>query len=196
MRCGFHQIELDADSRDITAFATHDGTFRYKHLSFGVNAAPEKYQHIITQSMVGLRGVANIADDLIVQGRDTEEHDKNLQRVLERLSEKQLTLNADKCTFRMNKVVFMGLLLSKHGVGPTKEKVRAIAEASQPQTPSEVCSFLGLVGFSARFIPDFATTADPLRRLARKGEQFMCRTGQLISEIEESSCKCTGLSVL
>ena len=173
LRWGFHQIELDPESRDITAFATHDGIFRYKRLSFGVNAAPEKYQHIITQSMAGLQGVANIADDLIVHGRDTEEHDKNLHGVLQRLSEKQLTLNAEKCTFRMSKVVFMGLLLSKHGVGPTKEKVRAVAEASQPQTPSEVRSFLGLVGFSARFIPDFATTADPLRKLARKGEPFV-----------------------
>ena len=173
LRWGFHQIELDADSRDITAFATHDGIFRYKRLSFGVNAAPEKYQHIITQSMAGLQGVANIADDLIVHGRDTEEHDKNLNSVLERLSEKQLTVNAEKCSFRMNKVVFMGLLLSKHGIGPTEEKVRAVVEASQPQTPSEVRSFLGLVGFSDRFIPDFATTADPLRRLARKGEPFV-----------------------
>ena len=39
---GFHQIELDAASRDITAFPTHDGIFRYKRLSFAVNAAPEK----------------------------------------------------------------------------------------------------------------------------------------------------------
>ena len=84
LRWGFHQIELDADSRDITTFATHDGIFQYKRLSFGVNAAPEKYQHIITQSMAGLQGVANIiADDLIVHGRDTEEHDKNLNSVLE-----------------------------------------------------------------------------------------------------------------
>ena len=37
---GFHQIELDEDSRDITTFATHDGLFRYKRLSFGVNSAP------------------------------------------------------------------------------------------------------------------------------------------------------------
>ena len=57
----------------------------------------------------------------------------------------------------------MGLLLSKHGIGSTEEKVRAVVEASQPETPSEVRSFLGLVGFSVRFIPDFATTADPLR---------------------------------
>ena len=64
--------------------------------------------------MAGLPGVAYIADDLIVHGQDTEEHDKNLNSVLERLSEKQLTVNAEKCTFQMNKVVFMGLLLSKH----------------------------------------------------------------------------------
>jgi len=128
LRWGFHQIELDPESRDITAFATHDGIFRYK--CFGVNAAPEKYQHIITQSMAGLQGVANIADDLIVHGLDNEEHDKNLHSMLQRLSEKQLTLNAEKCTFQMSKVVFMRLLLSKHGVRPTKEKVRAVAEAS------------------------------------------------------------------
>ena len=43
LRHGFHQVELRADSRDITTFVTHDGLFRYKRLSFGVNAAPEKY---------------------------------------------------------------------------------------------------------------------------------------------------------
>ena len=61
LRWGFHQIELEPNSRDITAFATDDGIFRYKRLSFGVNAAPEKYQHIIAQTMAGFRGVANIA---------------------------------------------------------------------------------------------------------------------------------------
>ena len=56
LRWGFHQIELEPNSRDITSFATDDGIFRYKRLSFGVNAAPEKYQHIITQTMAGLKG--------------------------------------------------------------------------------------------------------------------------------------------
>ena len=37
------------------------------------------------------------------------------------------------------------------------------------------------MGFSARFIPDFATTADPLRRLARKGEPFIWGKGQEIA---------------
>ena len=82
-------------------------------------------------------------------------------------------MNAEKCTFRMTKVVFMGVVLTRHGIGPTKEKVRAVVKASQPQSPSEVRSFLGLVGFSARFIPDFSTTADPLRKIARQGESFI-----------------------
>ena len=51
LRWGFQQIEFDAGSRDFIAIATHDGILRYKRLSFSVNAAPEKYQHIITQSM-------------------------------------------------------------------------------------------------------------------------------------------------
>ena len=61
--------------------------------------------------MAGLNGVANIADDLVVHARNG----KNLIiKVLERLEEKNLTLNADKCTFRMTKIVFMGL--SKHRI--------------------------------------------------------------------------------
>ena len=56
----------------------------------------------------------------------------------------------------------MGILLSQHGVGPMEGKVRAVKEASHPITLSEVRSFLGLVGFSSTFIPDFATIAEPL----------------------------------
>ena len=165
LRHGFHQVELHTDSRDITTFVTHDGLFRYKRLSFGVNAAPEKYQHIISQVIADIEGVVNIADDLIVHGKTVVEHDQSLHKLLARLEEKNLTLNGEKCTFGMGKVVFMGILLSKHGIGPTEEKVRAVKEATRPSSASEVRSFLGLVGFSSRFIPDFATKAEPLRVL-------------------------------
>ena len=173
LRHGFHQVELHTNSRDITTFVTHDGLFRYKRLSFGVNATPEKYQHIISQVVADTEGVVNIADDLIVHGKTVVEHDQNLHKLLARLEEKDLTLNGEKCTFGMYKVVFMGILLSKHGIGPTEEKVRAVKEATRPSSASDVRSFLGLVGFSSRFIPDFATKAEPLRVLCRKGEKFL-----------------------
>ena len=59
----------------------------------------------------------------------------------------------------------MGLLLAKYGVGPTEEKVRAVRETQTPVNVSQVRSCLGLVGFSLRFLPDFATTSEPLRKL-------------------------------
>lgn len=105
----------------------------------------------------------------LIGRRNTEELDKDLIKVLERLEKKNLTWNADKRTFRMAKIVLMGLLLTKHEIGPMEEKVKAITEASKPQSPSEDCSFLGLVGFSAGFIPEFSTIADPLRKIASQG---------------------------
>ena len=97
---GFHQIELDEDSRDITTFATHDGLFRYKRLSFGVNSVPEKYQQIVRQVVSDINGVQNIANDLIVHGKNNEEHDRNLHRVLQQLQEKNLALNPQKVSIQ------------------------------------------------------------------------------------------------
>ena len=172
LKWGYHQLELPPDSRSITTFTTHCGLYRYKRLMFGINSAPEVYQHVIQQKLQGCEGVANISDDIIVHGRSTEEHNKRLQQVLERLKEKNLTLNAEKCKFHMTQLVSVELVLTGKGIGPTEDKVRAIVDAREPQNTSEVRRFLVLANYNARFIPDFATVAEPLQRLTKKGVRF------------------------
>ena len=49
----------------------------------------------------------------------------------------------------------------------------AIRDAKSPQNSSEIRSFLGLVQYSAKFIPDFATVSEPLRQLTRKNVKFV-----------------------
>ncbi len=78
----------------------------------------------------------------------------------------------------MDKLVFMGMLLSEKGIGPTAERVRAVVEAREPENASEVRSFLGLAGYSSRFIPQFACISEPLRRLTRKDAKFHFGTEQ------------------
>jgi hypothetical protein len=173
LKWGFHQIELAEESRGITTFATHCGLYRYKRLVFGITSAPEVYQHIIQQVLQGCEGVQNIADDIIVHGPTIELHDQRLTKVLERLQEKGLTLNPEKCEFRIPKITFMGHLVSDKGIGPTEEKVKAVVDAREPKTASEVRSFLGLVNFCSRFIPDLATIAEPLRKLTRTTTPFV-----------------------
>ena len=72
----------------------------------------------------------------------------------------------------MTHIEFMGHVLSKHGIGMAKSKVEAIKEARQPETMSEVRSFLGLLNFSSRFIPNLATKEESLRKLTRKNVPF------------------------
>ena len=188
LKWGFRQVELDEKSRkittfvthrglyrsrEITTFVTHRGLYRYKRLMFGVTSAPEKYQKIVAYVLHGCEGVANLADDLIVHGCGIKEHDRNLHAVLTRLKEKGLTLNGDKCQFRLPKLTFFGHDLSRQGVAPSEEKVAAILNASPPQDASQVRSFVQLVQYSAKFLPNFAQEAEPLRSLLRKNEPFI-----------------------
>ena len=140
---------------------------------FGITSAPEKYQKIVKDTLVGCKGVANIADDLIIHGCGIQEHDENLLAVLHRLKECGLTLNEKKCQFRLPKLTFFGHDLSSKGISPNEEKVAAIQNAKAPQTTAEVRSFLGLVQYCAKFLPDFAQVAEPLRMLTRKDQQFV-----------------------
>lgn len=62
--------------------------------------------------------------------------------------------------------------MTQRGIRLTEERVRAMMEAREPKNAAEVRSFLGVVGFSSRFIPQFATLSEPLRRLTRKETLF------------------------
>ena len=134
LKWGYHQLELSPESREITTFATPDGLFQYKCLLFGVCSASEQYQHEIASALAGIEGVENISDDIVVQGPDTETHNRQLHQTIEHLQECGLTLNAEKCLFNTDRLVFMG----------TADPVKAVLEVEEPKSVSDVRSFLGL----------------------------------------------------
>lgn len=173
IKWAYHQIELDPESREITTFITDKGLYRYKRLMFGISCAPEMYQNVLQQILQECEGVHNIMDDIVVHGSSREEHDARLEKVVKILKEKGLTLNGDKCKMNMPKIKFMGHVLSARGVGPSDVKVKAVLDAREPGNAKEVRSFLGLVNYSARFIPDLATKSAPLRELTKKDAKFV-----------------------
>lgn len=173
IKWAYHQLELDEQSREITTFVTHKGLYRYKRLMFGVSCAPEMYQKVLSDVLHDCEGARNIMDDIVVFGRNVVEHDERLQKVLSRLQERGFTLNPEKCSFYMDRIHFMGVVLSGDGIGPSESKVKAVAEFRRPENASEVKSFLGLVNYSARFIPNLATINEPLRKLTKKGQPFV-----------------------
>ena len=108
LKWGYHQLELTPDLREITTFVAHCGLYKYKRLLFGVNSASEQYQHEIQTALAGIEGQENISDDIIIHGKDQKEHNERLEKEIKRLEERGLTLNAAKCQFNMDNILWDG----------------------------------------------------------------------------------------
>ena len=87
--------------------------------------------------------------------------------VLERLKEKGLTLNRNKCAFSKSTPGFFGQICSANGASHDSNKVQDIKLSDQPQNPKEVRSLLGLANYCTRYIPGLASITQPLRDLTK-----------------------------
>ena len=109
----FHQIELaDEESKNITTFESSRGPLRFKRLHMGVHCASEIFQSKIREALKGLGGVKNIADNILVHGKNKREHDSRLRSLCERLKEKGITVGSKNKAIGMDEIVFFGLKLS------------------------------------------------------------------------------------
>ena len=92
-----------------------------------------------------------------MHGKDQAKHDANLDLVSKRAWRAWIEPNAAKCQFSMDKLPFVGMVLSANGISCAAGKVEAVTSAREPQNTSETRSFLGLANYCGRFIPDGET---------------------------------------
>lgn len=164
----FHQLEIHPDSRYITTFITPRGLYRYKRLMFGITCAPELFQKIMERMLIQCDGVINFIDDILVYGDTEEEHDSRLGQVLQTLKDNNVLLNEGKCIFKTQSVDFLGHHLEPNGITPLDKYVKSIMDFRLPKTLEELQSFLGLLNYINKWIPNLATTSEPLKELLRK----------------------------
>ena len=172
LRAGYHQLPLAPESRYITTFATLQGLRRYRKLNFGTCSASEIFQRVIQEQLRDIPNVINISDDVIVYGATQTEHDNTLRSVFQRLADKGLTLNKQKCLFNQHKLTFVEFVFSSKGISPDHIKVAAIHDAPPPKSCKDVRSFLGLAAYCSKFIPNFSNLTEPLRTLTKKNTVF------------------------
>ncbi|PIK54155.1 hypothetical protein BSL78_08940 [Apostichopus japonicus] len=168
----YHQLELSEDSRDLTAFITHEGLYRFKRVCFGLASAPSAFQKMMSSILAGLPGVECYLDDIIVYGTTEVSHHENLSRVLAKLQAAGLRLNIEKCEFDLNSLTYLGHTISGEGLTPDQSHVEAILKAPAPTDLTTLRSALGLCNYYAKFVPNYATVVEPLRVLLRKDTPF------------------------
>ena len=101
-----------------------------------------------------------------------DEHLQNLEAVLGRLHDAGLHLNRDKCTFMQPKIEYLGHVIDEQGRHPTEEKIQAIQEAPTPKNLTELRSFLGIINYYSKFLPNLSTQLNPLHRLLVKNKKW------------------------
>ena len=112
-------------------------------------------------------------DDILVYSKSEKEHEEHLRTVLSRLREHKLYAKFSKCEFWLREVAFLGHILSAKGVAVDPSKVKDVLNWKQPQTVTDIWSFLGLAGYYRRFIKDFSKIAKPMTTLLMKNAKFV-----------------------
>ena len=95
----YHKFALDEESRKIMTFSTPWGNYRHKKFAFGGKNSQDLFHAEIAKIISGKSHVLNNRDDIIVGGKDWEEHNQNLETPLERLTVHNITLRREKCEF-------------------------------------------------------------------------------------------------
>ena len=170
---GFWQIPLAKPSRLLTTFITPFGRYCFNKLPFGISSAPEIFQKMMNTTLEGIPGVLCHMDDILVYGKDDQEHDNRLKAVLERIKEVGITLNPIKCEFARTTLTFLGHVIDHEGISPDPAKISAIKDMPPPKNVAELRRFLGMVNQLGKFSPNISNISAPLRRLLSNKQAWL-----------------------
>ncbi|WVZ76961.1 hypothetical protein U9M48_024869 [Paspalum notatum var. saurae] len=144
-------------------------------MSFGLTNAPAFFMYMMNSVFMNEldKFVVVFIDDILIYSKNEKEHEEHLRVVLTRLREHKLYAKFSKCAFWLKEVGFLGHILSEKGVAIDPSKVKDVLNWKQPETVTEIRSFLVLAGYYRRFIKDFSKIAKPMTSLTKKNAKFV-----------------------
>ena len=131
------------------------------------------FQKTMDTILQGIDGVMCYVDDILVTGGTEKEHLERLGEVLRRLQAHGVRMKLSKCSFLKSSVEYLGHRVNAEGLRATPEKMRAIDQAPQPKNVQQLRSFLGLLNYYRKFLPNLATIIRPLNDLLQKGRKWV-----------------------
>ncbi|KAJ8379426.1 hypothetical protein SKAU_G00002040 [Synaphobranchus kaupii] len=157
LRSRYWQVELVPDARPKTAFTIGQGLWQFRVIPFGLCNAPAVFERLMERVLADVpRSHCVTRLVLLVHG----------------IRRAGLRLNPAKCCLLTRETMFLGHVVSAHGVATDPAKVAAIRDWPNLANVSELRSFLGLASYYRHCIQGYATITSPLHRLTEKGRPF------------------------
>ena len=168
---GFYACEIKPEDQPYICFYVEGrGYYAYQRMPFGLTGAPSTFGGMTADALGDLIGILIelFVDDGGLAGDNFETMLANTRTLLQRVSEKGLSLSAAKCKFFMTEATFAGARVGPDGIKPDLTKLTAIAHWKAPSDLQNLGSFLGLAGYFRPLIKGYATIAQPLSDLVRE----------------------------
>ncbi len=154
---GFHQVPMEEESKQFTAFTCLQGKFHYKVMPFGLTNAPSTFQQLMQSVLRGLESFSlPYIDDVIIFSTSFTDHLSHITSVLSRLSNAGLTVKQSKCSWCFESFDFLGFHVGHGKISIPSARVSHIKNYILPTTKASLKSFLGLITFYSRFIPSLS----------------------------------------
>ena len=185
---GIGQIKMEEASKQHTTFTVGNlGFFKCDHMPFGLCNMPATFQQLMQNYLSKLNLIYCLIylEDIAIFSQTAKEHLHWLHVVFDQFREYNLKLKPSKCSLFKEMINYLVHQVSKEGVQPSNLDLKVIAECAPPQTYTEVCAFLGLVGHYQGFIKGFAHITQLLNKhlmgegSSRKSEQVLVLKGAL-----------------
>lgn len=183
---GYHQIKMHPEDIHKTAFVTPKGLYEYVRMPFGLKNAPATFQRLMNEV---LRDYINkicvvYLDDILIFSTSLEEHIQSIRKIFKKLSEHNLKVQFDKCSFLKRETEFLGHVLTEEGMKPNPNKIKCIEEYPLPTTEKQLRGFLGLTGYYRKFIEGYAKLAQPMTKYLKKDNKINKNDPQYITAFE------------
>ena len=171
----YFQIPIKREDIPKTAFVCKYGHFKMTRMPFGLNNAASTFKKTMELALQGLQWVTCLIykDDVIVLGKDFDQHMQRLEEVLDSIKKAGLKLKASKSYLLQKEVIFLGHVVSGEGIKPSPTNVTKVVDWPTAKTGKQVKQFVAMASYYRRYVRNFASTARPMVDLTKMGKKFL-----------------------
>nr|CAD2194910.1 unnamed protein product [Meloidogyne enterolobii] len=167
-KSGFHQLPMNPEHKERTAFSCWMGLFQFIKVPFGLCGAPTTFMRAMNELKKYISASFLIyIDDVILSSENEIEHLNDIEQFLNVISNFGMRLKLEKCEFGLAEIKYLGFFISENGIRPDPKDLECINKIKPPNNLHELRAFLGAVNYFRKFIPSCAKILGPLYELTK-----------------------------